>query len=75
MNAEQASATASGPQQLGVPVLARILSASADAIVIIDSNRRFVYANPAAGEIAGRIKHAADFFILVPRDAAGEGGQ
>jgi PAS domain S-box-containing protein len=42
-----------GPKQLGVSVLAGILSASADAIVIIDSNRRYLYANPAAGEIAG----------------------
>lgn len=53
MSSGQATTQPFGPQQLGVPVLARILSASADAIVIIDRNRRYLYANPAAGEIAG----------------------
>lgn len=53
MDSGQATTQPFGPQQLGVPVLARILSASADAIVIIDKNRRYLYANPPAGEIAG----------------------
>ena len=53
MDSGQATTQPIGPEQLGLPVLARILSASADAIVIIDKNRRYLYANPAAGEIAG----------------------
>lgn len=53
MGSGHASRQPFGPDQLGVPVLARILSASADAIVIIDRERRYLYANQAAGEIAG----------------------
>lgn len=53
MDRRTAETAALGPNQLGVPVLARILSASADAIVIIDRNGRYLYANPAAGTIAG----------------------
>ncbi|CAN5799319.1 hypothetical protein BH20CHL1_BH20CHL1_10020 [soil metagenome] len=53
MDGQQSTHTAFGPAQLGLPVLAHILNASADAIVVIDENRRYLYANPAAGEIAG----------------------
>lgn len=53
MNAERTAKAVFGPSQLGLPVLAAILSESADAIVIIDENRRFLYANQAAGQIAG----------------------
>ena len=53
METERPATPAFGPGQLGVPGLASLLNASADAIVIIDSHRRYVYANPAAGDISG----------------------
>ncbi|HEX2281991.1 MAG TPA: histidine kinase [Thermomicrobiales bacterium] len=53
METGQAARAAFGSTELGLPILARILSASADAIVVIDRNRRYLYANAAAGEIAG----------------------
>jgi len=40
-------------ERLGAGVLANLLEASLDGIVVVDSERRFVYANPAACEILG----------------------
>lgn len=53
MDGKPSTQTALGPKQLGLTVLAHLLDASGDAIVIIDEHRRYLYANPAAGEIAG----------------------
>ncbi len=53
MDGQASAPSPFGPKQLGLPVLAHILDASGDAIVIINEHRRYIYANPAAGEIAG----------------------
>ncbi|MDQ3547756.1 MAG: PAS domain S-box protein, partial [Chloroflexota bacterium] len=39
--------------RLGLDVLASIMDASHDGIVVIDANRRYVYVNPAASRILG----------------------
>lgn len=53
MDAQQTKDTLVGPSQLGLTVLSHLLNASGDAIVVINEHRRYIYANPAAGEIAG----------------------
>jgi PAS domain S-box-containing protein len=39
---------------LGLPALAGVLAGAQDGIAIVDADRRFVYANPAACEMLGR---------------------
>jgi PAS domain S-box-containing protein len=38
---------------LGLAVLARLLEASLDGIIVVDAQRRYVYANPTAAQILG----------------------
>ncbi|HEX5166156.1 MAG TPA: PAS domain S-box protein, partial [Thermomicrobiales bacterium] len=47
-------ATANAAGRLGLDVLASIMDASLDGIVVIDDNRRYLYVNPAACRILGR---------------------
>ncbi|HEX5163757.1 MAG TPA: histidine kinase [Thermomicrobiales bacterium] len=46
--------TANAADRLGLDVLASIMDASLDGIVVIDDNRRYLYVNPAACRILGR---------------------
>jgi PAS domain S-box-containing protein len=41
------------PESLGLPVLAGLLEASLDGILVVDERRRYVYANAAIGHITG----------------------
>jgi PAS domain S-box-containing protein len=41
------------PEALGLPVLARLLEASLDGIIVVDTERRYVYVNPSAAQILG----------------------
>jgi PAS domain S-box-containing protein len=41
------------PEALGLSVLARLLEASLDGIIVVDAQRRYVYANEAIGQITG----------------------
>ena len=57
------------PEGLDIDVLAALVRASPDGIIVLDTDRRFVYANPAACELLGHPLDellGRDFLTFVP---------
>jgi PAS domain S-box-containing protein len=50
--------SATGPEALGIEVLARLMESSLDGIAVIDGDRKILYMNPAACEIVGYPREA-----------------
>ena len=66
----EASRSAIDTEDLGLDVLAALVRASTDGIMVLDADHRFVYANQATCELFGRPLHrllGRGYFMFVPK--------